>query len=101
MLKGKTALVAGATGDIGKAVAKAFAVEGVQVVLAARDAARLDFMAEHEAWVSWNRDRDSCRVFIDDLDSRRPMMGWVPEASANTAREAIDAAMRATQQEGE
>ena len=45
MLKGKTALVAGATGDIGKAVAKALAAEGVQVVVAARDAARLDAVA--------------------------------------------------------
>lgn len=63
----------------------------------AKDAARLDFMIEHEAWISWNRDHESCRVFIDDLDSRRPMMGWVPEASAYTAREAINAAMSAHQ----
>ena len=40
-----TALVAGATGDIGQAVAEALTAEGVRVVLAARDQARLDAVA--------------------------------------------------------
>ena len=41
-LRGKTALVAGATGDIGRAVARGLAAEGVRVVIAARDRDRLE-----------------------------------------------------------
>lgn len=39
-LDGKTALVTGATSNIGRAVATAFAAEGAHVVVTGRDAAR-------------------------------------------------------------
>ena len=45
-LAGRTALVAGATGDIGRAVAKGLAAEGVRVVIAGRDAKRLGEVAK-------------------------------------------------------
>ncbi len=44
-LAGLKALVAGATGDIGRAVAMGLAAEGVRVVVAARDRGRLDGVA--------------------------------------------------------
>jgi hypothetical protein len=64
----------------------------------ALDAARLDFMAQHEAWIAWTKDGESCRVFVRDEDGDTgPLMGWVPEAWGHNAREAIDAAMSASQ----
>jgi 7-alpha-hydroxysteroid dehydrogenase len=45
LLEGKTALVYGASGAVGGAVAKAFAREGARVVLAARNVDRLDAIA--------------------------------------------------------
>jgi len=46
LLEGKTALVYGASGAVGGAVAKAFAREGARVVLAARKAPGLEAIAE-------------------------------------------------------
>lgn len=61
----------------------------------AKDAGRLDFMAQHEAWIAWSKDGESCRVFIVDEDGgTRPFMGWrVPDAWQSTPRDAIDAAI--------
>lgn len=58
----------------------------------AKDAARLDFMAEHEAWIGWSKDGESCRVFHRDEDGDvLPMLGWGARHWRNSAREAIDA----------
>lgn len=46
LLEGRTALVYGASGAVGEAVAKAFAREGARVVLAARKAPGLEAIAE-------------------------------------------------------
>lgn len=60
------------------------------------DAARLDFMAQREAWIAWAKDGESCRVFISNEDGENlPLMGWVPEAWAHDARTAIDKARAA------
>jgi 3-oxoacyl-[acyl-carrier protein] reductase len=45
-LQGKTALVTGASAGIGRAIAKALAAEGVQVVAAARRLELLQAMAD-------------------------------------------------------
>src|SRR5450755_2870678 len=47
MLEGKTAVVFGASGSIGAAVAKEFAAEGARVFLAGRTKARLEAVANH------------------------------------------------------
>jgi hypothetical protein len=63
---------------------------------AGEDAGRLDFMAEHEAWIAWTKDGESCRVFVRNEDGDTgPLMGWIPEAWAHSAREAIDKARAA------
>lgn len=58
----------------------------------ALDAARLEFLITHEAWIAWSFDGESCRVFHHDDDGEScPMMGWVPEAWFHDPRVAIDA----------
>ncbi|QGZ42682.1 hypothetical protein IP92_04903 [Pseudoduganella flava] len=68
----------------------------------ARDAARLDFMSQHEAWIAWCRDGEACRVFVfDEVGNTRPFLGWGAKGAWQlTAREAIDAAMSAAEQGG-
>ena len=66
-----------------------------------RDAVRLDFMAQNEAWIAWSKDGESCRVFVRNEDGEHlPIMGWVPDAWAHDARVAIDAAIAASEQKG-
>lgn len=64
---------------------------------AEKDAERLDFMAEHGAWIAWVKDGERCRVFYRDEDGDTvPMMGWNhPNAWHACPREAIDAAIDA------
>ncbi len=65
---------------------------------AVRDAARLEFLIAHGAWVAWSKDRELCRVFHRDEDGDvEPFLGWhdSARAAAYTARGAIDAAMAA------
>lgn len=49
LLQGKSAVIYGAGGSIGGAVAQAFASEGARVFLAGRTAAKLDAVAERSA----------------------------------------------------
>jgi hypothetical protein len=64
----------------------------------AKDAERLNWMSEHEAWIGWNREGDLCSVWrrSDDKDdyTPEPVCGWGKQF--NTHREAIDAAMLAS-----
>ena len=55
-LAGKTALVTGASAGIGRGLAQAFAAEGVELHLTARNAARLEelraeIVAEHDVGI--------------------------------------------------
>lgn len=60
----------------------------------AMDAARLDFMVQHEAWVAFGKDGESCRVFSRNEDGAAvPMLGWGARHWRHDPREAIDAAM--------
>ena len=60
LLVGKTAVVYGAAGSVGSAVARAFAREGASVVLAGRTQAALEGVAAAPTG-RWNRDRVSGR----------------------------------------
>jgi Lar family restriction alleviation protein len=61
----------------------------------ALDAARLDYLAENEVWIAWNREGDACRVFVRNEDGEHlPALGWNCKWSG-TARDAIDAAIAA------
>jgi len=62
----------------------------------AEDAAMLDFMIEHEAWVAWSRDRECCRVFSRDEEGNvTPMTKWGAGLNFDSGREAIRAAIAA------
>lgn len=62
----------------------------------ARDAERLDFLANHGAYVAWSKDRECCAVFLRDNEGNSgPMTKW--GENWLTAREAIDAAIAAQQ----
>lgn len=66
-----------------------------------KDTERLDWLAQHGAWIAWGRDGEMCRVFhhSDDEDGRAvPFCGWGFGKCYPTAREAIDAAMLAAAQ---
>lgn len=67
----------------------------------AKDAERLQFLIEREAWIAWSKDGESCRLFhrSDDDGEPMPMLGWGARHWSNTPREAIDAAI-AQQREG-
>lgn len=67
----------------------------------ARDAERLDFLANHGAYVAWSKDRECCAVFLRDNEGNSgPMTKW--GENWLTAREAIDAAIAAqVPQQGE
>jgi len=59
------------------------------------DAARLDFLASHEAWVAWSKDGEVCRIFHRNEEGDiAPIMGWKCPWFDN-ARAAIDAARAA------
>lgn len=65
-----------------------------------RDAERLEFMMEHEAWIAWSKDGESCRLFHRSEDGEpMPMLGWGARHWSHDPREAIDAAI-AQRQEG-
>lgn len=62
----------------------------------AEDAKMLDFMIEHEAWVTWSRDRECCRVFSRDEEGNvAPMTKWGAGLNFDSGREAIRAAIAA------
>lgn len=64
-----------------------------------RDAERLDFLANHGAYVAWSKDRECCAVFLRDNEGNSgPMTKW--GENWLTAREAIDAAIAAQQGKG-
>ena len=65
-LKGRRALVTGASAGIGKAVAMSLAAEGCDIVLAARDGAKLTTAAQEI------RDRTGVNVEIETVDLSRP-----------------------------
>jgi hypothetical protein len=60
---------------------------------AAKDAGRLDWMAERGAWIAWSKDYECCRVFMQTDDGPAPVLGWGSGKASHTAREAIDACM--------
>ena len=55
------------------------------------DTKRLDWLCSKGAWIAWDRDGETCRVFEHNEDGIRPITGW--DISFDTARDAIDAAM--------
>jgi ABC-type Fe2+-enterobactin transport system substrate-binding protein len=60
---------------------------------AEKDAARLDFMIAHSAWVAHSKDGECCRCFhTNDDGEAEPMTGWGVGKNYNNGREAIDAA---------
>ena len=76
-----------------RSVAQSIAPVSTEQAGDAEDTARLNFMIEHEAWIAWSRDAESCRVFHHDEEGDTgPIMGWVPEAWSNSPRDAIDKA---------
>lgn len=91
--------------DTGEAIGNA--VSAIRAALATaqplwrsggKDTERLDWLAQHGAWIAWGRDGEMCRVFhhSDDEDGRAvPFCGWGSGKCYPTAREAIDAAMLA------
>jgi hypothetical protein len=63
----------------------------------AMDAERLDFLIQHEAWVAFGKDGESCRVFIrNDAGDAMPILGWGARHWRHNPREAIDSAMAAS-----
>jgi NAD(P)-dependent dehydrogenase (short-subunit alcohol dehydrogenase family) len=75
-LRGKAALVTGASRGLGEAIALELATEGVQVCLAARDAAKL---AEVAAAIT-ARAQARCTVFAGDLRQAETMQAAVSQA---------------------
>lgn len=75
-LRGKAALVTGASRGLGEAIALELAAEGVQVCLAARDAAKL---AEVAATIT-SRAQTRCTVFAGDLRQAETMQAAVAHA---------------------
>jgi hypothetical protein len=58
-----------------------------------QDAARVDWMSSHEAWIAWGHDGESCRVFHrDEEGDTKPFLGWKSPWFDN-ARAALDAAV--------
>lgn len=81
-LQGKAALVTGASRGLGEAIALELAAEGVQVCLAARDAAKL---AEVAATIT-ARAQARCTVFAGDLRQAETMQAAVAHAVAAFGR---------------
>jgi len=81
-LKGKTALVTGASMGIGRAIAKALAAEGVQVVAAARRVELLDAMADEVQAQQHPRPIVLCQDVMED------------DAAANLSAAALEAVGR-------
>ncbi len=79
---------------------RAIAERDVLIAEMAADKQRLDFMAEHEAWIAWSRDGETCRVFHRfESGDTEPMIGWNKPFSSS-ARAAIDAAILANKETG-
>jgi NAD(P)-dependent dehydrogenase (short-subunit alcohol dehydrogenase family) len=77
-LAGKTALVTGASRGIGRAIAEAFATEGCQLVVNARDAMRLQTVADEIA----ASHGVAVRVAPCDVTDRAAVLDMVAEAEA-------------------
>ena len=82
LLKGKTAVVFGVTGEIGKAVARRFRAEGASVHISGRDPVTLQTLAE-EIGAIWRRvdatDESAVQAYFDNLSD----MGAVPDITFN------------------
>lgn len=65
-----------------------------------KDAERLEWLLCREAWVTWSKDHEYCRVFLLGDDGPEPALGWGSQDRSYTEREAIDKAMSAALEEG-
>jgi 3-oxoacyl-[acyl-carrier protein] reductase len=79
MLEGKTAVVFGASGSIGAAVAKEFAAEGARVFLAGRTKARLEAVANHII-AAGGEAQTTVVDALDDSDMNRYLDGVARQA---------------------
>jgi Lar family restriction alleviation protein len=80
----------------GKLVCTACGTSASHASNAGEDTERLNFMVQHEAWVAFGKDGESCRVFSRNEDGdAMPMLGWGARHWRHDPREAIDAARKA------